>query len=134
MATGFSAVKSGIVMFVIPFVFAMYPEVLLIEAAVLDPAAGAAGGAGYLPGYDGTLDWAALGLFLLRLALMLYLLSSALAGVDGHRLGWAGIAARLVLAALLLSGVPAVHWPAFAAALLLVGVPKYLGRGRGAGA
>ena len=32
MATGFSAVRSGIVMFIIPFVFAMYPELLLIDA------------------------------------------------------------------------------------------------------
>jgi len=37
MSTGFAAVKVGIVMFVIPFVFALYPEVLLIEAAVIDP-------------------------------------------------------------------------------------------------
>ena len=29
MRTGFSAVKSGIVMFTIPFVFAIYPELLL---------------------------------------------------------------------------------------------------------
>ena len=38
MATEISAVKSGTVMFVIPFVFALYPEILLIDAAILDPA------------------------------------------------------------------------------------------------
>ena len=51
MATGFSAVRSGIVMFIIPFVFAMYPELLLIEAAVLDPTLSDLDA--YLPGYDG---------------------------------------------------------------------------------
>ena len=38
MKTGFSAVKSGIVMFTIPFVFAIYPELLLIDKAIIDPA------------------------------------------------------------------------------------------------
>ena len=54
MATAFSAVRSGIVMFVIPFVFAMYPEILLIEAAVRDPSS-LPSAAKYLPGYDSQL-------------------------------------------------------------------------------
>ena len=37
MATGFSAVRSGIVMFAIPFVFAFYPELLLVDQALIDP-------------------------------------------------------------------------------------------------
>ena len=37
MKTGFSAVRSGIVLFTIPFVFAVYPELLLIDKAILDP-------------------------------------------------------------------------------------------------
>ena len=37
MSTGFSAVRSGIVMFTIPFVFAFYPEILLIDQALIDP-------------------------------------------------------------------------------------------------
>ena len=52
MATGFSAVKSGIVIFVVPFIFAFYPELLLITDAILDPQA--TGGNAYLPGYDGS--------------------------------------------------------------------------------
>ena len=35
MKTGFSAVRSGIVLFTIPFVFAVYPELLLIDKAIL---------------------------------------------------------------------------------------------------
>ena len=33
LATGFAAVRAGIVVFTIPFVFAFYPELLLIEQA-----------------------------------------------------------------------------------------------------
>ena len=52
MMIAFSAVKSGIVMFAIPFVFAFYPELLLIDAAMTDPASG-----DFLKGYGGELDW-----------------------------------------------------------------------------
>ena len=70
-STGFSAVRSGIVMFVIPFVFAFYPELLLIEPAVKDPTSGSGG---YLPGYDGQVHIAALLFLIARLVLALYLL------------------------------------------------------------
>ena len=52
MKTGFSAVKSGIVMFTIPFVFALYPELLLIDQAVIDPGTGA-----FFDGYDGIFNF-----------------------------------------------------------------------------
>ena len=81
MATAFSAVRSGIVMFVIPFVFALYPELLLIEAAVLDPGS-MPSAAQYLPGYDGEIHYGPLVWILARLILALYLLASALAGFD----------------------------------------------------
>lgn len=118
MATGFSAVKSGIVMFVVPFVFAFYPELLLIDEAILDPAP--TGGAVYLPGYDGTVGLPALALVLVRLALALYLLSSALSGFDRRRLPPWEIAARLVLAALVMFRAEAVHVAAAGAAVLLL--------------
>ena len=35
MRTGFAAVKVGVVMFTIPFVFAWYPELLLIDDALM---------------------------------------------------------------------------------------------------
>ena len=72
MNTAFSAVRSGIVMFIIPFVFALYPEILLIEESMIE--AGTNSGAiTYLPGYDGTIDIKALGLLLFRLVIALYL-------------------------------------------------------------
>ncbi|MEK9961618.1 MAG: TRAP transporter fused permease subunit, partial [Rhodobiaceae bacterium] len=82
MKTGFSAVKSGIVMFTIPFVFALYPELLLIDQAVIDPGTGA-----FFDGYDGQTDVAWLGFLMARLALALYLVSSAMAAYDQRGLG-----------------------------------------------
>ena len=103
MSTAFSAVKSGIVMFVIPFVFDFYPELLLIDDAVIDAAASASGSVTYLAGYDGSVDAGALALILARLVLALYLLSSALSGFDRHKLHPAEIAVRLALAILLMT-------------------------------
>jgi len=57
MATGFAAVRAGIVMFVIPFVFAFYPELLLIDQALIDPSS--ADGAP-LPGYENGVSAAAI--------------------------------------------------------------------------
>ncbi|WP_299726578.1 TRAP transporter fused permease subunit [uncultured Tateyamaria sp.] len=99
MATGLSAVKSGIVIFIVPFVFAFHPELLLINEAILDP--NSASGA-FLTGYDGERDVLAFVLLLMRLALALYLLASALAAFDQARLAAWEIAARLGLAVLLL--------------------------------
>lgn len=121
MTTGISAVKSGFVIFFIPFVFAMYPEILLIEQAVIDPAASANGAIAYLPGYDGTMDWGALGLLLLRLMLALYLLSSAFSGFDVARLSVWEIAARLALAILVLFKPGIVFAPAALAGIALIG-------------
>ena len=109
MATGFSAVKSGIVMFVIPFVFAFYPEILLIDDAVIDAAASASGAVVYLPGYDGTVNLFGLALVLGRLVLALYLVSSALARFDRRRLGAGEVAVRLGLAILLMTQYEVVY-------------------------
>ena len=117
MATGFSAVKSGIVMFVIPFVFAIYPELLLIDEAVIDPTSGTGE---FLPGYDGNLhlDW--LALLMARLFLTLFLLASALAGFDRKSLSSTEIVVRLVLAALIMFRPVEVHGPASALTLALL--------------
>lgn len=124
MATGFSAVKSGIVMFIIPFVFALYPELLLIEAAMIDPVSAATGVKQYLPGYDGSIHIASLALLLVRLVLALYLISSALAVFDRIALDRWQVAFRLVLAGLLLTKVVWFHVPA----LLIVSGMLFHGR------
>ncbi len=117
MATGFSAVKSGIVMFVVPFVFAFYPELLLIPEAVLDPNSSAGG---YLPGYDGGMHIAALVLLIIRLIAALYLLASALAAFDRKALSGWEIVLRLGLAALLLARPEAIWMGAAAATAALL--------------
>jgi len=99
MATGLSAVKSGIVIFIVPFIFAFHPELLLIKDAILD--AQSPTGA-FLPGYDGQFALGAFVVLLLRLVLALYLLSSALAAFDKTRLAVWEIGLRLLLAALLM--------------------------------
>ena len=126
MATGLSAVKSGIVMFVVPFVFAFYPELLLITEAVVDPR-GTAGG--FLPGYDGQVHVAALGLLMLRLAFALYLLSSALAGFDRARLSPLDVGIRLALAVLILIKTDTIWISALLAAVVVLGVHGRMRRG-----
>ncbi|MDF2373265.1 MAG: TRAP transporter fused permease subunit [Rhizobiaceae bacterium] len=119
IATSFSAVRSGIVMFVIPFVFAFYPEILLIPAAVLSPDT-AAGAARYLPGYDGNINMVSLIWLLVRLVVALYLLASALARFDLIRLAHWETATRLLLAALILSADPWIYGPAMGLAVALL--------------
>lgn len=116
IATGLSAVKSGIVIFIVPFVFAFYPELLLINDAIID-AQSASGG--YLPGYDGQFAYGAFALLLMRLILALYLLSSALAAYDKSRLPPWEIMVRLTLAVLLMMK-PETVWIGAAAVSLAV--------------
>ena len=129
MATALSAVRSGIVMFVIPFVFALNPEILLIEAAVLNPAADA-GGSRYLPGYDGETYLAALVWLLVRLILALYLLASALAGFDRKPLSMFEVFLRLALAVAIMFSDPFVHGIALAVGVLYLGAHHATGSGR----
>ncbi|MBF9043723.1 TRAP transporter fused permease subunit [Rhodobacterales bacterium HKCCE4037] len=120
--TGFSALRSGIVMFVIPFIFAAYPELLLIPQAVLDPQAP---GMVFLPGYDGQVDVGHILLLCLRLTVALYLLASALAGFDFVRLRSWHIAFRIALAVGIILHDPLIHSVATGLALIVI-VTNYL--------
>ncbi len=124
MRTGFAAVKAGIVIFVIPYVFAFYPELLLVEPAQLNPLSGDR----YLPGLDGTVHLGALALVALRVALALYLLASVLARWDARRVGGAEALLRLVLAALVMAKLPLI-WGI--AAVLAAGLLVWHRRGTG---
>lgn len=106
MRTGVAAVRVGIVMFTIPFVFAWYPELLLIEEAVT--ITNEAGQKVLLEGYTGQADWAELSLLLLRLVLSLYLMASALARFDKSRIFGAELWLRLLMAVLVLWKTPLV--------------------------
>jgi TRAP transporter 4TM/12TM fusion protein len=117
MRTGVAAVRAGIVMFVIPFVFAFYPELLLIEAAQLNPLSG---GDRYLPGLDGKVHLLPLAWLMARVALGLYLLATVLARFELHRLGRAEMVARLALAGLVMAKAPEISGAAIALALALL--------------
>ncbi len=123
MRTGFSAVKSGIVMFTIPFAFAIYPEILLIDNAVIDPGSGA-----FLAGYDGTIDVGWLLFLIARLAVALYLVSSALAAYDRNALNSIEIFVRLAVALLIMFRPSEVHLPALAAGAGFVALHMFRSR------
>ena len=117
MRTGFAAVRAGVVIFVIPFVFAFYPELLLIEPAQINPVSGADR---YLPGYDGGIQWNALAILLPRIALAFYLLASVLARFDTRRIGRTEALVRLALTVLVLMKAPWLFSAAIAAAIAVL--------------
>jgi TRAP transporter 4TM/12TM fusion protein len=117
MSTGFSAVRIGIVMFVIPFVFALYPEILLIKAAVIDPSTSVGSEIKFLPGYTGIVDWPALSGVLLRLLLALFLMASALARFDRASLPFPEVTFRLALAFFVMTKDPLIYGSAIVIAL-----------------
>ena len=122
LSTGFAAVRVGIVMFTIPFVFAFYPEFLLIEQAQIAQSLDGSMSAEktWLPGYDGTIDLAGLAWLVLRLAVALYLVASALSRYDRARLSTAEIVVRLALAVLVLVKMHDVAIAALCGAAILL--------------
>lgn len=108
MRTGIAAVRVGVVMFTIPFIFAWYPELLLIEEAVT--ITDDVGRSALIAGYSGQIEWGGLALLGLRMLLTLYLMASALARFDRGPLAVWEIALRLVLAVLVLWKTPTLMW------------------------
>ncbi|MEP4637933.1 MAG: TRAP transporter large permease subunit, partial [Yoonia sp.] len=120
MRTSIAAVRVGIVMFTIPFVFAWYPELLLIEEAVTITSD--TGRRVLIEGYSGQVDWVGLTGVCLRLVLVLYLVASALARFDYGPIGRAEAGLRLFIAVLVLWKTAPVMWIGLAAAaIILVG-------------
>ncbi|WP_422078826.1 TRAP transporter permease [Vannielia sp.] len=126
MRTGVAAVRVGIVMFTIPFIFAWYPELLLIPEAVT--ITDESGGRVLIEGYTGEVDLAALAWLSARLILALYLVASALARFDrGPMRSWE-IACRLGLAVLILWKTAPVMWFGIAAGLGIIALHVVLAR------
>jgi TRAP transporter 4TM/12TM fusion protein len=113
LKTAFEATRIGLVIFILPFTFAFYPQLLLI------PEAG---------GSDSLFDLVSI---ILRLGLAILLISSALARFDCSRLNLMTILARITLALGMLITLPAIHWSAFAAgiAVLLIHRQQSLKKG-----
>ena len=108
MRTGFSAVRVGIVMFTIPFVFAWYPELLLIEEAIT--ITNSSGQRVLIDGYSGEASWQHMVFLGARLVLALYLLASALARFDKGPISRLEMALRLGIAVLVLWKVALFVW------------------------
>jgi TRAP transporter 4TM/12TM fusion protein len=126
MATGFSAVRSGIVMFVIPFVFAFYPELLLIDQALIDPASPTKD---FLPGYENGVQFIPLVWLLAKLILALYFVASALSRYDIAPLGMLWVFVRLAIAVGLLMRPEVIHLGALAAAIGVLALHRVTARG-----
>ena len=124
MRTGVAAVRIGIVMFTIPFIFAWYPELLLIpEAVTITDDSGAKA---LIEGYSGEVEIAALAMLSARLILALYLMASALARSDRGPMGSVEIAARLGLAVLIMWKTAPVMWFGISAGLAVIVVHNVL--------
>ena len=118
MRTGLAAVRIGIVMFTIPFVFAWYPELLLIEEAVT--ITNDQGQRALIDGYSGSVDWPSLSALGLRITVALYLIASALAKFDKVAMNILEVALRLLAAVLILWKSAMIMWIGLALALMLI--------------
>ncbi len=126
MRTGVSAVRVGIVMFVIPFVFAWYPELLLIEEAVT--ITNDAGQRVLMDGYSGRVEYIHLLKLCLRLAFSLYLLASALTRFDSSNMAKWEIVLRLVAAILILWKTDVGMWTGIALGVSLIILHRFSNR------
>lgn len=105
-ATAAAAVRIGIVIFVVPFMFALNPDLLIVQAAFADPTDSVS-----VFGFVSAV---------LRMAFVIYLLASCTSRFDVTRLkGWE-LAARLAAAILLISPAIALHAAAACAGVFLI--------------
>ncbi|MGB7318641.1 MAG: TRAP transporter fused permease subunit [Planktotalea sp.] len=125
MATGFSAVRSGIVMFFIPFVFAFYPEILLIDQALIDPASP---DKAFLPGYENGVETMPLLWLLAKLVFALYFIASALARFDRIALTMPWVVIRLAIAIGVLMRPEMIHFTAIGLGIVVLVLQSMAGR------
>lgn len=102
LKTAVYALRLGMVKFLVPFAFAYYPVLLIVEESGVSFSMG---------------DFLSA---LIRLIFVIYLVSSATLAFDQRHLPWWEIIARLGLAIGLLVIWPIVHWTAFALGIALV--------------
>jgi TRAP-type uncharacterized transport system fused permease subunit len=102
LRTAVYALRIGLVKFIVPFVFAFYPVLLLVEESGVK------------------FDFWEFGSAICRLLVVIYLVSSATLAFDQRSLPAWEITLRLILALLILVTIPWVHWIATALALLFL--------------
>ena len=99
LMTAFMSFRLGMAKFIIPFVFAFYPTILIIEQFSLLP-----------------FIW-----IVLRTCFCIWLFSSALSGYDRRKLSVVEIVVRFVAAFAMLATSPMIHVPAIVIGLVLIG-------------
>ena len=109
MRTGLLALRIGAAMFIVPFVFAFYPDLLLVEEV-------------------GGFEWGVLISISLRLLLCLWLLASAFSGYDARKIEWPEIVLRLALAAAVLYTDTLISTGAVVLGVALIGYNYILAR------
>ena len=102
LKTAVMAIRIGVVKFIIPFVFAYYPILLIVEESGV---------------VFNLLDFISIAT---RLMLAIYLLSSAVSAFDMRQLPIWEIAIRIILAVSVLHLEPILHWPCSCIALLFL--------------
>ena len=112
LRTGFMAIRIGAAILLVPFVFVYYPELFLVGAFFPD-----------LPLVHemGPFSVAAFISILVRFVAGIWLLTSAFSMFDATELRFPEVVLRAVLMFLLLMVDPLIHWPAFGAAVLVIG-------------
>ena len=103
LKTAVYALRVGMVKFIVPFMFAYYPVLLLVDESGVE------------------FNFPDFASALIRFLLVIYMVSSATLGFDKRHLAIWEIGGRLILAFFVLHIDPALHWPAFAAGLAFVG-------------
>lgn len=98
LLTALMAFRLGMAKFIIPFIFAFYPTILIIEEFSLLP-----------------FIW-----IVLRTCFCIWLFSSALSGFDRRKLSWLEIVARAIVAIACLHVSIVIHLPAIVIGLLLI--------------
>jgi len=102
MLTAVYAIRIGLVKFLVPFVFAFYPVILIVEESGVV--------------FDSTSFLS----ILVRLIVVIYLISSAVIGFDQRRLPSWEIISRLTLGLLIIFTNPFIHWGATVIAIIFL--------------
>ena len=102
MMTAVYAMRIGLVKFLVPFVFAFYPVILIVQESGV------------------VFEWVAFLSILLRLLVVIYLVSSAVIGFDERRLPIWEIILRLSLGLLIIFTDPIIHWSSAGLAIIFL--------------
>ena len=114
--TGLTAVRVGITMFIVPFIFCFYPELLLIEDAFISDILTR----DYIETRPNGFELSIFLSILPRVILAIYLVSSALTAFDLKPLAYWEIFLRLFLAILILFSSIYIYLPAAIFAILII--------------